>query len=442
MTDAGPGVDEPPGWLRAGELARVWRELGEALQRRELSARGRVVVRDLTRDERHALTDVLGHPVTNPDVRVDLGRLDARVAARLGRDLAETVTWVTGQALVDRAGRRRDAATRREAPFEVAAAWLAQWGQADGARGPVAPWVDAWLHGLRQNGILTPWRDAGDLIESALAVLADRGVLDGGGVLAGGPHDPELLDGPARRAPLARTELAARLVGDAHGLDDGSRLALLLLRAAAVRVGAPLPRSAADRQALWESLGVVRDRVSTTCLTWRLAPETDSPIAPRLSSADGRPAPLHLTWWDIEHGVRFARRQTVLVCENPQTLESVAGRSGANLGVVCTMGRPNLVVRAVLDLLVRSEACLHYHGDFDWAGIEMANACLRDFGARPWLMSVTDYLEGRGSQPLRGTALEADWDPELGPAMRSRGVAVHEEAGLEAIVRRLPELTG
>lgn len=439
MTGVGPGAGEPPGWLGARELARVWGLLGEALERRELSARGRVVVRDLTRGERHALTDVLGQPVTSPEVRVDLGRLDERVAARLGRDLADTVTWVTGRALVDRAGRRRDVSARREAPFEVAAAWLAQWGRSSVCRGPVSPWVDAWLEGLRRGGILTPWQDADGLIETALSVLDDRGVLDDPGVQgSGGLADGTLTVG---RSPLPRTELAARLVGDAHGLDDGTRLALLVLRAAAVRAGAPLPRTAGDRRALWESLGVVRDRVSTTCLTWHLAPEANSPIAPRLSSADGRPAPLHLTWWDIEQGVRFIGRQAVLVCENPQTLESVAGRGGAGLGLVCTMGRPNLVVRAVLDLLVRSGASLHYHGDFDWAGIEMANACLRDFGARPWLMSVTDYLEGRGSQPLKGTPLAADWDPELGPAMRSREVAVHEEAGLDAIMRRLPELT-
>jgi uncharacterized protein (TIGR02679 family) len=89
---------------------------------------------------------------------------------------------------------------------------------------------------------------------------------------------------------------------------------------------------------------------------------------------------------------------------------------------------------------VGSGAVLRYHGDFDWPGVALANACLEDFGAQPWRMSADDYLDGHGTHALAGSSVEAAWDPELGPAMRSRGVAVHEEAVLRQVLARLPEL--
>jgi hypothetical protein len=439
----------PPAWLHAEDLARVWRLVGEALERRSLLARGHIALRDLTRDERHALTDVLGLPVTTADLRVDLGRLDERVGSRLGRDLAGTVTWVTGRGLVDRAGRRRESAARREAPFETASAWLM-----DRARrhGPTASWVDRWLDGLRRDGILTPWPDAADLLVNALTVLEDRGALEAGrrqadGVGPSGPnlaptsaHAESAAGSPAGSsvdaAPtVARTELAAKLLGDAHALDDDTRLTALVQRAAAARLDHGLPRGAADRRLLWESIGVVNDRVSSTCLTWGLA-------AGGASLSVGRCGPVHVTWWDVEDGLGLRPGQVVLVCENPRTLEAVATLGPAGLAVVCTMGRPNLVVRSVLELLVAARAALHYHGDFDWPGLDMTIACSRDFGARPWLMSAADYLAGHGTIALKGAHVEAPWDPELAPAMRARGVAVHEEARLDALLRRLPDLTG
>ena len=83
---------------------------------------------------------------------------------------------------------------------------------------------------------------------------------------------------------------------------------------------------------------------------------------------------------------------------------------------------------------------MRYHGDFDWPGLALANACRRDFGAIPWLMGADDYEGGHASEPLKGAAVEAEWDPELAPAMRSRGLAVHEEAVLDSVLSRVRDL--
>lgn len=425
------GAEGVPDWLHGDRLARVWALVGTALERRGLEPRGTLHLRDLDRGERHALSDVLGRPVAGETVRLSLPDLAERLRSRTGLDLAAVVSSVTGLPLTDRAARRHEDVARRDEPFVAARTWLASAGlrQDDSA----APWVEGWLDSLRQAGILTRAQDAASVIVTALQVLDERSVLWG----------DESRD---RVGIVARTELAARVTGSAHGLDDGTKTSLVVLRAAAARLGAGLPRRAAERRALWESLGVVVDRVSTTCLTWNLQPDMRSLAADHAASAAPSTlegvAPRHVTWWDLDAGLEWAPGQSVLVCENPRTLEAIADAvSGPSFGVVCTMGRANLVVREVLTRLGHAGAVLRYHGDFDWAGLSLANECVAEFGAVPWLMSVDDYTSGQGSVALLGGPVEAAWDPELAPAMRARGLAVHEEAVLDLLLQRLADLT-
>ena len=448
-----------PEWLHADRLSRVWGLVGTALERRGLEARGTLQLHDLDRDERHALSDVLGRPVAGETVRLSLPDLAQRLRARTGLDLAAVIRSMTGRPLTDRAARRHEDAARRDEPFVAARTWLASAGRH--RDGGAAPWVEGWLDSLRQDGILRREPDAARVIVTALEMLDERGVLWGdasrevacgtASITPGGLTSDVLTDvdvGLARSAMriVARTELAARVTGSAHGLDDGTKASLVVLRAAAARLGAGLPRRAADRRALWESLGVVADRVSTTCLTWNLqsdrrptAVDHDAEASP--STLQGV-APRHVTWWDLDAGLEWAPSQSVLVCENPRTLEAIADAvSGPRFGVVCTMGRANLVVREVLTRLGRAGAVLRYHGDFDWAGLSLANECVTEFGAVPWLMTVEDYAAGHGSVALLGPPVEATWDPELAPAMRARGLAVHEEAVLDLLLGRLADLT-
>lgn len=431
------GADVVPDWLHPDRLARVWGLVGTALERRGLEARGSLQLNALDRDERHALSDVLGRPVAGERVRLSLPDLAERLRVRTGLDLAAVVGSMTGQPLTDRAARRHADAVRRDEPFVAARTWLASAREHrdDGA----APWVEAWLDSLRQDGILTRAQDGARVIVSALEVLEERRVLWG---------DESRDVAPDGLRIVARTELAARVTGSSHGLDDGTKTSLVVLRGAAARLGAGLPRRAADRRSLWESLGVVVDRVSTTCLTWNLLSERRSAAvdhngAEAASGTLQEVAPRHVTWWDLDAGLEWAPGQSVLVCENPRTLEAVAHAvTEPGLGVVCTMGRANLVVREVLARLGHAGAVLRYHGDFDWAGLSLANECLVKFGAVPWLMTVDDYKSGYGSVALLGSSVEAAWDPELAPAMRARGLAVHEEAVLDLLLERLASLGG
>lgn len=403
-----------PSWLASPGLLRLWPAVAARLERASLAPTGQVSLTNLDRDERHAIGDLVGRPLVAPGIRIDLADLDGRLLRRSGRGLVEVVELALNRSLVDRPGVRSDRAASRQAPFDAAVAWLEQHPVID-----AQPWLQGWLEALRSDGILARDPDGSATLLAALAVV-DR-------VLTGAPG-------------LSRTDLAAVVLHDSHALDDGSRVAHLALRALAARAGRPIPSDAGGRRSLWELHGVWADHVSTTCLTLGLRVGGDSARARGWTSAAHEGDPVHLTWWDLHRDpLEVDPGGPVLVCENPRVLEAVASRHGGRYPVVCTSGRPALVVLEVLRRLAASGTSLRYHGDFDWAGVAIANQMRAEVGAAPWLMSARDYLDAPAAVPLLGQVVEARWDASLAGAMSRRGLVVHEEAVLPIMLERLPE---
>jgi uncharacterized protein (TIGR02679 family) len=101
-----------------------------------------------------------------------------------------------------------------------------------------------------------------------------------------------------------------------------------------------------------------------------------------------------------------------------------------------------LVVDQILAHLNRAGAAMYYHGDFDWPGVAITNRAIARHGVRPWRMTAEDYDRAvRAAGPeLRGPVVEPVWDPELGPAMRRHGRAVHEESLLPDLLDALEAL--
>ncbi len=58
-----------------------------------------------------------------------------------------------------------------------------------------------------------------------------------------------------------------------------------------------------------------------------------------------------------------------------------------------------------------------YHGDFDWAGIAIANDLVQAFEVQPWRMAASDYLSipaqlgwsGAGSTPSGTASSHPPW---------------------------------
>lgn len=428
---SGPADPELPSWLVDPALGVVWERVRRRLESTGLEARGAVTVEVSERAARHAVAALLGEPVPRQRFRVDLAGLDARLAERSGMGgLVEVLGALSGAPLRDRRQERAALEARRDGPLELAGHLVS------------APWADAWVAGLRSTGLLTRRPEALEVVRQACAVLGALVDLHAGS--DAGP-DAVALQRASPAVDRSRVELAATVVGDAHALDEDRLLHAVVLRGLAAAAGVPLPTSARERRALWQSFGVSLDLVSSTCLTLGVVPEGGSGLALRLRTAADAGDPVHLTAWDLRHwpvpasgagGDDAGSPVTVLVCENPRVLEAVAQDGATTVPVVCTSGEPNTVVTGVLDRLAARGARLLYHGDLDWPGIAIANRLVERHGVVPWRMTVEDYRDGlgAGSPPLRGLPVAPVWDAGVGEAMAEEGRAVHEEAVLDSLL--------
>lgn len=405
-------------WLAQPALARLWDRLRERLERNGLAVRGRLVIADPSYAERQALGLLMGRAYPAGPVSIALPALDQRLrSGAAGAGLTAVVADLRGP-LTDRPA-VQDA--RRSAWQQT---WAAAHAALTAANLSDAPWAEPWLTEIRTGGTLSRLgpEPAGRLMTQAVAVLSR---------LRGQQH--------------GRGELAERVTGTAHGLDDDTLLAKVVLRALARAHGLEPPQNARARRELWEAAGVAADRVSSTVLTYGLAPLGADWPAGLLRQRAEAAAETHLTMRDLRRiRWRLAPGTEVFVCENPRIVEAAAD-AGSSRWLVCTAGNPATVVTVLLDALADAGARLAYRGDFDWPGIAMANRMFSGYPARPWRMSAADYAEhaaaardrGTPLQPLSGPPVDASWDPELTPAMSGLGLAIQEESALELILADL-----
>jgi len=422
----------PLDWLRSPEFAPLWTATRARLQRNGRRATGRLILRCAGHREREAVGQLLGRAV-DAEVRIDLAALDRLLrASAAGVGVVDVVEAITGPV----PDRRADAAVekaRRELLREQARVALTAAGL--GAH----EWAATWLDRIWSSGIV------GRLTSAEARRLVTRAATTLGLILTGPPS----LDGPLslKGSPRlwARGELAERVTGTAHGLDDDAILTRLVLRGIALATTgeAEPPSGAVERRALWEAVGVVSDTVATTVLTYGLRPlGTDWRSALFRDRAEHH-VESHMTLRELRQlaPLRLGS-QTVYVCENPRVLEAAA-EACAPAAMVCTLGNPTTVTLFLLDALASVDGVrLAYHGDFDWPGVAIADRVMRRTGASPWRFRAADYraavkgARDRGTplHQLAGAPVVTAWDPDLGSVMARDGVAVHEESVIETLL--------
>ena len=149
------------------------------------------------------------------------------------------------------------------------------------------------------------------------------------------------------------------------------------------------------------------------------------PVPPRKGAA--------VEWWMYQTCRRLGDIE-------PHIVSIAADRLGAACATpVCTEGLPAAAQRTLLTQLAQSGAQLRYHGDFDWAGLQIANHVLHLCGAQPWRMGHADYTQAAASAPhtqrdLADSQTSAAWDAALAPAMRQHGLAIAEEAVVASLL--------
>lgn len=254
---------------------------------------------------------------------------------------------------------------------------------------------------------------------------------------------------------MTRAQLAADALGNAHALDNGQSVATVVL--AALQHGASTdeqeqssfeaPTDEADRarrpservRDIWVRSGVLVNELARPALFLNLPVRTLS----NALAAPGEPGYLSLRRllrtppaWDVAN-------QIIYVCENPNIVSIAADRLGAVCApLACTDGMPAAAQRVLLKQLSDAGAKLRYHGDFDWAGIHIANNVMKFCQCSPWRFGTEDYLQAVATAPpkdrdLKGIGVAASWDQMLIEVMQSHGIAIAEEALASLLINDL-----
>jgi uncharacterized protein (TIGR02679 family) len=251
---------------------------------------------------------------------------------------------------------------------------------------------------------------------------------------------------------VARSQLSAQALGDAHALDDGEPIATIVLaiqRRLVPAMGAdrltgstPTPQrdGVIERtRDTWARAGVLVNELARPVLFLNLSTKSSETDCWRR----GEPAYLSLRAllrsppsWDV------AGRK-IYVCENPNLLAIAADRLGCDCApLVCVEGMPAAAQQSLLSQLAQAGARLCYHGDFDWPGLRIANYVMRGFGAVPWRFGATDYEAALRTAPslghsLKGKPVEASWDAALAAAMEHYRISIAEEALAASLLQDL-----
>ncbi len=403
--------------LGGPELARLRERLRARFARGD-GVSGRLALSNATPAERRAIDALLGRvPRHGATPTFEIGDLEAALARAFVSPSLRAALEVLDGPITSQIDARR----ARDARLDAARATI----ESANDEALRASFEETVSDGLLAR-LLGPALDGLEAVTAALVEISSA-----------------LADGDGQ----SRAELAARVTGDAHGLDpNGGHPAhhALTQRYLQHRSGLPAPADAEERRALWASAGIEPDALAASVLALCLdAPEGGGPVAAALRAHRAAGEPIRMTGRSLRRAMpelRALEGVDVFVCENPSIVLAAARELGAaSAPLVCTEGQPNLAVTTLLTALASAGARLRYHGDFDWPGLRIASAIMDRHGARPWRFGPDDYHAAPGGSALgpRPAGLSAPWSPTLVEAMEERGVAVHEEVVVPALIADL-----
>lgn len=364
-----------------------------------------LTLRDLPDASRRALADLLGADRLCPSrVQVRVERLLAVLRLASVADLRAVLESLRGP-LPDRRADRAAERAAREQLWE----WLTEQAETLSLAGEPGR-LDAWVEAQRAAGVRGDVDAHRRRLASALAVLRAL---------------------PADGISLAA--LAADCAGGPHALDQGRSLTGMVLDAVATGVGVPRPVDAEGARALWETVGVVPDPLSSTVLALCLPGGEETAFRRWLSATAATSEPVVLTLatlrrWPLPPLPPTSR---VYVVENPSLVAEAAARSWCGPPLVCSSGRPTVATVTLLRQLGADGATVYQHADFDPAGLAITCWLAERAGTIPWRMTSADYLSAVDAAAARpkvtGPVPPTPWDPMLQETVERERVAVYEE---------------
>ncbi len=324
---------------------------------------------------------------------LDLGRFDAALrASRFACTLPELLEGYFGSPIVTRPARRQaramawgrllDAIQQEAASLDdpVAMRWAAALQEGQAAHS--LSWLRRAFEGKGDTSarVGTPLPQVTRVVARALASLP-------------GPR------GRQESLPV----FAASLTGDPHALDPDREAGRLLERALADLLPelaldlSGIDSPAMRREAILAAVGLARDDLSTTVLVanLRAATLTDGRSDPLVTGVREAGVPVAYPLRAVRRWVEVAASDPTFIVENPSVFGSLAESFSHPEGptLVCTAGQPSLAAYGLLDRLARAGVRMLYGGDFDLPGILIARALKVRYGQRLhlWRMEPADY---------------------------------------------------
>jgi len=235
------------------------------------------------------------------------------------------------------------------------------------------------------------------------------------------------------QAPTPLAAFADDRLADPHALDRGSLVEGLVLDALSIVLGRPRPRDAEAVRQLWERVGVVPDPLSSAVTVLGLRPRDDDVLADWLRHCADASEPAVVTLAQLRRWplAPLHVSDVTYVVENPSLLSHAAAEKWTGAPIICSSGRPTLAVVTLIRQLSAGGSACRQHADFDATGLGITAWMAERAGTIPWLMTADAYCEAIAVQRervlLESMIPDTGWDPALGPAMRTAGVAVYEE---------------
>jgi len=401
-------------WLL--DRARRRMELGRELD-------GSVTNSTPSEAERTAAARLLGRPLRPArSICVALPAVDRilRESGACPGGLPAAVVELTGPVSL-----RRDAQAAQERAWHDAFAPLA-------AAVLARPELGPWYEDLRARGLVT--RLCSGNPATAAPMLSDLAK-----VASTLPADDEPL-----------SAFAARVLADAHALDDDRPLSTLTLGTARALTGGEPGSGAQWRRETWAAVGLLKDDLSSQVLTLGLPGDTVTATGRALAAlqAAGQPAVVTLRQLARDTPEPLPPDTRVFVCENPSVVAAAADRLGTGCPpLVCVGGQPSAAAVRLLRHLAHSGATLLYHGDFDWGGLRIAEGLRAKTAWQPWRFDTAAYRAAVKAHPHTAplppppTRPLTPWDPDLCAAMAHEGLRIEEELVLDVLLADLGQGT-
>jgi uncharacterized protein (TIGR02679 family) len=348
---------------------------------------GQIQLKDSTVRERREIASFLQKsPYRDPTIRIKLSDVDnALQQSSFKCTLPELLTaFYPNQPLITRP-QQRAARTSHQEQFQQALQAITA-AQPDTSRS--RQWLQHGQHG--QDWLFARYKNAStDEQEQQLATIRHVAAL------------LNQLPGPASPERLAL--FAQRTSGDPHNLDPERPAGRLLLQALSDLAGANIPPTGQGRVQelhLYQNAGLLVDTISSNVAVFHLSAATnlDGSPDPFITTAGARilllPLCQLLQWQTLSPAT-----SDIYVIENPQVFEEVIANLQTNHStlptLICTSGWPSVAALTLLDLLLAASPTnrLHYSGDFDLKGLQIAAYLIERYPARcqSWHIDPSAY---------------------------------------------------